>query len=250
MLGAMIRTLLIAAALLGACKKSSTPDCDGAGKAVETAAADVVANAKDDLTRETAKRVGPGLAANIVLRCKEDKWSAAATDCVKKAKGGNFRECESTLTKEQSTKLYTGVAAIESTAPAPAATDTTAPTPGGPAPDCAAMEGVMTKAWSGQVSAAQNDADRKAAEAMRLRARSEVTKRCTDDKWTAAATDCFKSVTNGDFAACKAMLTPMQASAVDKMVPASTAPAAAPTAPAIPSEGSAEGAAEGGSATP
>lgn len=228
----MIRTVLIAALLLPACKKAASPDCDGAGKAVEKAAADAAANAKDEVARETAKRVGPGLAANIVLRCKEDKWTAAATDCVKSAKDGNFRTCEGTLTKEQSTKLYTGVAAIESTAPPPAATDTAAPVPGAAAPDCAAMEGVMTKAWSDQVSAAQNDADRKAAEAMRLRARAEVTRRCNEDKWTAEATDCFKSVTNGDFAPCKAKLTPMQASAVEKMVPASAAPAAAPAAPA------------------
>lgn len=239
----MIRTLLIAATLLAACKKSASPDCDGAGKAVEKAAADAAANAKDDLARETAKRVGPGLAANIVLRCKEDKWTAAATDCVKSAKDGNFRACEGTLTKEQSTKLYTGVAAIESTAPAPAATDTPAPAPGAPAPDCAAREGVMTKAWSDQVSAAQNDADRKAAEAMRLRARAEVTRRCTEDKWTAEATDCFKGVTNGDFASCKAKLSPLQASAVEKMVPASAAPAAPPAEGAAPAEGD-------GSATP
>ena len=108
------------------------------------------------------------------------------------------------------------------------------------------MEGVMTKAWNAAVASAKDDAARKSAEATRVKARVEVAKHCTDDKWSAEATDCFKGVTNGDYAACKFKLSPMQVQAVVDLIPASAAPAA--PAPAAPTEGS--GSAASGSATP
>jgi hypothetical protein len=221
----MVIAFSVAAALLAACKKSSPPDCDGAGKAVEADIGDPA--------------IGPGMAANIVLRCKEDKWSAAAADCVKNVKTGRLKDCEAKMTKDQADKLLVGIKALDSAAAA-ASTPPPPPTPAGPAPDCAAMEGVMTKAWNAQVATAKDAAARKAAEAMRVKARVDVAKHCTDDKWSGEATDCFKAVTNGDYAACKFKLSPMQVQAVVDMIPASAAPAAAGTQCSVIPEGNYE----------
>jgi hypothetical protein len=245
----MVRTLLLSVVLLAACKKAAKPDCDGAGKAIEAAAVEAAANAKDELARETAKRVGPAAAANVVLRCKNDGWSAAATDCVKAAKGGTYNECESKLTKEQVANLKGAVPPIDPTPGLNAATP-----PAGPPADCAAVEAAMTNFWNGRVSAATSDADRKAAEETRAIARDRIGKHCRDDKWSAAASDCFKAVTNGDFASCESRLTPDQVGRLRGSAPAidpngaMNAAAAAAAGSAV--AGSAAGSADGSAAAP
>lgn len=234
---------MIAMVLLGACKKAATPDCDGAGKAIEVAAADTAANGKDELARETARRVGPAAGANVVLRCKQDGWSAAATDCVKNAKGGaKFSDCESKLTKEQAEKLKTGVPALAGTVdPGP---PTTNPPAGAPA-DCAGVEASMTKFWNERVGLAKTETERKSAEEMRVTARTRIGKHCNEDKWSAAAADCFKAVTNGDFASCESNLTPAQVSSLKASAPAID-PMKGMTPP--PATGSADGSAAGSAA--
>ena len=247
MLRDMVRTLLLSVVLLAACKKAAKPDCDGAGKAVEASAIEVAANAKDELARETAKRVGPAAAASVVLRCKNDGWSAAATDCVKSVKGGTYyRDCESKLTKEQVEKLK-GV--VSPSDPTPGVNAATQPAAGPPA-DCGGVEAAMTNFWNGRVSAATSDSDRKAAEATRAIARDRIGKHCRDDHWSAEAGDCFKAVTNGDFASCEPKLTPDQLGRLRGSAPAIDPSAAMNAAAAAAAAGSAAGSAEGSAAAP
>ncbi len=228
--------------LLSACKKSATPDCDGAGKAVEASVADIAINGKDELARETAKRIGPAAGANVVLRCKQDSWSAAATDCVKATKSGSkFSECESKMTKDQVDKLKASVPVIEGTAPMGSPTPAT--TPGGPPPDCAGVEAAMTRFWNERVTNAANDTERKAAENLRVTARQRIGKHCIEDKWSAEAADCFKAVTNGDFASCELRLSPSQVGALRGSAPAIDPSPAMGSAKEAAGVGSAEGSA-------
>ena len=238
---------MVAVALLSACKKSDKPDCDGAGKAIEASAAEIAANGKDELARETARRVGPAAGANVVLRCKQDGWSAAATDCIKGTKGSaRFSECESKMTKDQADKLKASVPMMEGTMPAGS---NAAAAPAGPPPDCAGVEAAMTKFWNERVSNAKDDSERKAAENVRVTARQRIGKHCNEDKWSAEAADCFKAVTNGDFASCEPKLTPMQVGSLKGSAPAIDPSPALGSAAAAAGVGSAEaaGSAEAGS---
>lgn len=257
----MVRALVVAALLLGACKKSAKPDCDGAGKAVEAAAADAAKNAKDELARETAKRVGPAAAANVVLRCKQDSWSAAATDCVKSAKAGELSKCEAKLDKEQLAKFKASVPAIDGTAPMGDNTAATgggagAPPPGPPA-DCAAVEASMTRYWNERVSAAKDDKERKASEEHRVKARALISQKCTDDRWSYEAAECFKAAGAAatlDLASCAGKLSQHQLSSLRMSAPAIPNPLPGPPAPPPPppagsgDTGSAAGSGESGSA--
>jgi hypothetical protein len=241
----MVKTLMVAMVLLSACKKSAQPDCDGAGKAIEASVAEIAANGKDELARETARRVGPAAGANVVLRCKQDSWSAATTDCVKAITGSSrFSECESKMTKDQVDKLKASVPVIEGTMPPGS---NTAAAPSGPPPDCAGVEAAMTKFWNERVAIAKDDTERKFAENMRVVARQRIGKHCSEDRWSAEAADCFKQVTNGDFASCESKLTPMQVSSVRASAPAIDPTPALGSAAAAAGVGSAE-AAEAGSA--
>lgn len=191
----MVKTLMVSMVLLSACKKSAKPDCDGAGKAIEASAA---------------------AGANVVLRCKQDGWSAAATDCVKATKGSTS-ECEAKLTKEQADKLKASAAMFDGTVPAGSGTPAN---PSGPPADCAGVEAAMTKFWNERVSIAKDETERKAAETLRVTARQRIGKHCNEDKWSAEAADCFKAVTNGDFASCEPKLTPMQIGSLKGSAPA------------------------------
>jgi hypothetical protein len=185
----LVLTLLL---LVPSCKKPAA-DCDGAGSAAP-----------------------PDFASSVVLRCKQDGWTAAATDCVKSAKGSLFDACASTLTKDQSDKLRAG---IPSRAAPSTATPSAPVAPAGPSADCAGVEAAMSAFWSGRVSTATTEDDRKAAEQMRVTARARIGKHCTEDKWSAEAASCFKAVTDGGFAACEPKLTPSQISSLKGSAP-------------------------------
>ncbi len=215
---------LFATAFASGCKKDEKKDGEVSAASCDTAAAKIAAQMPSG--DDAQKKATADFQVALAKMCKDDKWPNAALTCLETSKDPKV-ECKGKLSAEQDTKvsdLVKTMMAAGTTGAAMGSADAGMGT-GSAAPMPGTDDGTM--AGAGKFPATcQGVGDRAAADMgtdlppgvpadTTVRISATITKRCTEDKWSADVISCGVTAANPR-AECNSKLTPEQDAAMDK----------------------------------